>query len=105
MTPQPAPGFDPRGDIGRVAKSEAARIAVDHAAGRRERSRSPLPATLPVKPLFVFALVLASLAGCGKSSPDTAALAANSGRTAIRFAHVHAPDVAGELHFTAVAFA
>lgn len=60
----------------------------------------------PLWPAVLVALLLSS--GCGKpqsganapASPGTA-----GARTEIRFAHVHAPDVAGELHFTAVAFA
>ncbi|MEO6244830.1 MAG: TRAP transporter substrate-binding protein [Opitutaceae bacterium] len=61
--------------------------------------KSPL---LSLAPLSA-AMALIVLAGCSKSpAPDAAA---KSGRTEIRFAHVHAPDVAGELHFTAVAFA
>jgi tripartite ATP-independent transporter DctP family solute receptor len=50
-------------------------------------------------------LVLVALAGCGRSSQEAAPAKGGTGRTEIRFAHVHAPDVAGELHFTAVAFA
>jgi tripartite ATP-independent transporter DctP family solute receptor len=55
-------------------------------------------------------LFLAGLPGCGKA-PDSAARPAGasgdakSGRTEIRFAHAHAPDVNGELHYSAVAFA
>lgn len=49
--------------------------------------------------------LLATLGGCGKPPAGSAAPEAKAGRTEIRFAHVHAPDVAGELHFTAVAFA
>jgi TRAP-type transport system periplasmic protein len=41
-----------------------------------------------------------ALSGCGKSQPE-----AKSGRTEIRFAHAHAPDANGELHFGATAFA
>ncbi len=59
----------------------------------------------PVRIVTLFSVALAILAGCGKSSREAAAPAAGAGRTEIRFAHVHAPDVAGELHFTAVAFA
>jgi tripartite ATP-independent transporter DctP family solute receptor len=58
---------------------------------------------LPFVFLLGAAASLAVLTGCGKSPAPGAA--AKAGRTEIRFAHVHAPDVAGELHFTAVAFA
>jgi tripartite ATP-independent transporter DctP family solute receptor len=72
-------------------------------------SRLPSPVFFMAKNSVRFGalipLALAALAGCGKSPPETAAPAAGPGRTEIRFAHVHAPDVAGELHFTAVAFA
>lgn len=57
---------------------------------------------VPIPPLLALAAVLA---GCGKPAPGTASAAGGGSRTEIRFAHVHAPDVAGELHFTAVAFA
>lgn len=47
--------------------------------------------------------------GCGKSERGAAGGAAGamkkSGHTEIRFAHVHAPDVNSELHYTAVTFA
>lgn len=57
-----------------------------------------------IRPTVLVALAL--LAGCGKSPADApAAGGASAARTEIRFAHVHAPDVAGELHYTAVAFA
>ena len=53
--------------------------------------------------LFWWGLVgaVGVLAGCGKSQPE----AATSARTEIRFAHAHAPDLNGELHFGATAFA
>jgi tripartite ATP-independent transporter DctP family solute receptor len=56
---------------------------------------------------IVIGLLVALLAGCGKAPPASADATAKSGsgKLEIRFAHVHAPDVAGELHFTAVAFA
>ena len=42
--------------------------------------------------------------GCGKSGqPDQTKT--SSGKTEIRFAHAHAPDVNGELHYSATAFA
>ncbi len=50
-------------------------------------------------------LLLSVLAGCGKSSDRAAGATGKPGTVEIRFAHVHSPDVAGELHFTAVAFA
>ena len=62
-------------------------------------------AKLPLCLAALIPVALAFLPGCGKSSRETATPAAGGGRTEIRFAHVHAPDVAGELHFTAVAFA
>lgn len=49
-----------------------------------------------------FGSVLIMLAGCGKSDP---AGAATSAKPEIRFAHVHAPDLNSELHFSAVTFA
>ncbi len=48
-------------------------------------------------------LVLAVLIGCGKADPGGAA--AGTGPLEIRFAHAHAPDLNGELHYSAVAFA
>jgi tripartite ATP-independent transporter DctP family solute receptor len=50
-------------------------------------------------------LSLVALAGCGQAPSDAAAPTSSPGRTELRFAHAHTPDVAGELHFTAVAFA
>ncbi|MEN9632611.1 MAG: hypothetical protein RL077_1015, partial [Verrucomicrobiota bacterium] len=49
-------------------------------------------------------VALAMVVGCGPAPVETAAAPGKSGSKEIRFAHVHAPDVAGELHFTAVAF-
>lgn len=63
---------------------------------------SPVRFDVPILPLLAGA---AMLAGCGQPAPGTAPAGGGGGRTEIRFAHVHAPDVAGELHFTAVAFA
>lgn len=56
--------------------------------------------------LVMFPL-LVCLGGCGKSPPGGAAPAPapGAGRSEIRFAHVHAPDINGELHFSAVTFA
>jgi TRAP-type transport system periplasmic protein len=53
-------------------------------------------------------VAVAFAAACGKSTapaPAANGMASMSGKIEIRFAHAHAPDVAGELHFTAVAFA
>src|SRR5688572_30682226 len=49
--------------------------------------------------------LVALFSGCGRSSSDSSAATKKSGPTEIRFAHAHTPDVAGELHFTAAAFA
>lgn len=57
--------------------------------------------------LGVAAALLAG-AGCSKSEPGATSRAGDakkSGKTEIRFAHVHAPDVNSELHYTAVTFA
>ena len=52
---------------------------------------------------------LLAAAGCGKSDSGSATGGAGdakkSGRTEIRFAHVHAPDTNSELHYSAVTFA
>jgi tripartite ATP-independent transporter DctP family solute receptor len=51
-------------------------------------------------------IALVAAGGCGKSPPGAATKpAAGGGRTEVRFAHAHAPDVNGELHFSAVTFA
>jgi tripartite ATP-independent transporter DctP family solute receptor len=50
-------------------------------------------------------LALVGLTGCGKPPAETKSSATAGGRAEIRFAHAHSPDVAGELHFTAAAFA
>lgn len=47
-------------------------------------------------------LALAMLTGCGKADRGGAA---GTGPLEIRFAHAHAPDLNGELHYSAVAFA
>lgn len=49
------------------------------------------------------AVLAALLGGCGRA-PD-AGPAPSAGPLEIRFAHAHAPDVSGELHYSAVAFA
>lgn len=57
-------------------------------------------------PFCSLVLLVASLvAGCSRSDAPPAGANSCAGRTDIRLAHAHAPDVAGELHFTAVAFA
>jgi tripartite ATP-independent transporter DctP family solute receptor len=48
-------------------------------------------------------LALVMLNGCGKA--DRGGAAAGTGPLEIRFAHAHAPDLNGELHYSAVAFA
>ncbi len=48
-------------------------------------------------------LALASFCGCGRGGQGAGA--AVTGPIEIRFAHAHAPDVNGELHYSAVAFA
>jgi tripartite ATP-independent transporter DctP family solute receptor len=55
--------------------------------------------------LLSAAFVLVGLGGCGKAPTDDSGSARKSGPIEIRFAHAHTPDVAGELHFTAAAFA
>ena len=50
-------------------------------------------------------LLSAALAGCGQSPDRAADATTKSGPTEIRFAHAHAPDLNGELHYSAVAFA
>jgi len=49
-------------------------------------------------------VALAMLGGCGKADSGGAA-ASGTGPLEIRFAHAHAPDLNGELHYSAVAFA
>lgn len=58
-----------------------------------------------VWPGVLMPLLLAAFAGCGQPAPEGATPKGGPRRTEIRFAHAHSPDVAGELHFTAVAFA
>ncbi|MBI4624461.1 MAG: TRAP transporter substrate-binding protein [Verrucomicrobia bacterium] len=50
-------------------------------------------------------LLAATLGGCGRSPERAAGSAAKPGPTEIRFAHAHAPDLTGELHYSAVTFA
>jgi len=55
--------------------------------------------------LLLATLLLLLVAGCGKAPSDGSAATTQSEPLEIRFAHAHTPDVAGELHFTAAAFA
>lgn len=84
-------------------------ITIDHVVERGERSLPSLmisPEKILVSWLVRLGVIvaLAMVAGCGPAPVDPAAAPGKSGPKEIRFAHVHAPDVAGELHFTAVAF-
>lgn len=68
-------------------------------------SHTPWKLSWPRAVASICAACLLPLAGgCGKGA-DGSAPSAQSGPLEIRFAHAHAPDVAGELHFTAAAFA
>ncbi|MDO8542367.1 MAG: TRAP transporter substrate-binding protein [Opitutaceae bacterium] len=60
-----------------------------------------------VKSLLRFGVLAAACVAGGCSRPDPAATATGraAGKTEIRFAHVHAPDVSSELHYSAVTFA
>ena len=84
--------------------------AIDRAAGARERSRLSYLCFLPMVKILIrcgLVAVVVAAAGCSKSDPGSAAAdaAKASAKTEIRFAHVHAPDVNSELHYTAVTFA
>lgn len=54
--------------------------------------------------LAMFAALLLT-GGCGKAPSGAGAAAGPGGKVEIRFAHAHAPDLNGELHYSAVAFA
>jgi TRAP-type transport system periplasmic protein len=94
----------PRAIVGITARLTAGRWTASFGAPPPSGAQNSTPL---VKRLFLPAAALLAFASasCSKSPSENASQAAGGARTEIRFAHAHAPDLTGELHFTAVTFA